>query len=319
MNNSKLSVSIITYNAEKYIESVLDSVLNQETDFEYEIVIGDDGSQDRTPEILRKYAKNYSNVKAITRNENIGANKNYLDVLSNCTGEYIAHLDGDDLMLPGKLQKQVDFLDANKNVAAVFHNMRVFDDETGKQIRLYNNNRTPKLKSLENIVKYGAGLCHSSKMFRRSTIEDIEININTEVIFDWLMHIIHARHGDIAYINEVLGEYRFHQGGVVASNARKVGVVKDDLLKIVDFSKPYTSESVTLYAKARVNFERSLRFLEIGQYSFFEETIEESAKNGCFINARHKIYYTLKSFSITLRFLTNTYHKIRLLLALNHR
>lgn len=318
MNNSKLSVSIITYNAEKYIESALDSVLNQETDFEYEIVIGDDGSRDRTPEILRKYAENYSNVKAITRNENIGANKNYLDVLSNCTGEYIAHLDGDDLMLPGKLQKQVDFLDVNKNVAAVFHNMRVFDDETGEQIRLYNNSRTPKLKSLENIVKYGAGLCHSSKMFRRSTIEDIEINLNTEVIFDWLMHIIHARHGEIAYIDEVLGQYRYHITSVVFSNADKIQLIKEDLLKIIDFSSDYVAEEVASYARARINFERSLRYLEIKNIKQFKHCIDESVSTN-FISVRHRVFYYLKNTPWLLRHGTNWYHKVKSLLALNHR
>jgi len=317
--NPKVSVSIITYNAERYIENVLDSVLSQEVDFKFEVVIGDDASSDKTKNILKKYQEKHGNIKVIYRSENVGAAQNYLDTLALCSGDYIAHLDGDDLMLPFKLKKQVEFLDANPDCSAVFHNMRVFDDKDGRTLRFYNTHNTVTKKSLSEIVKHGTGYCHSSKMFRASSINDIEIVINTEVVFDWLMHIIHARHGYIAYIDEVLGEYRYHTTSVVFSNNKNIELVAEDLLKIIDFSSKYVNEHDCSFARARVRFERALRFLEIKDYKSFRYYIEESLNDNQYLSSKHKLFYKFRSYSYLLRFIVLAYHKSLQFLRKNHR
>lgn len=309
MNKPKVSVAIITYNAEKYIREVLESVVTQECNFDFDIVVGDDASSDGTLSILKEYALKYVGiVKVIEHAENVGANENYLDVLSAATGEYIAHLDGDDLMYPQKLQIQADYLDLNPDCTACFHNMRIFEDGTNRFIRLYNSPNRAKKASIDEVVKYGAGLNHSSKMFRRSTIEDIELTLPTEIVFDWLMHIIHARHGYLGYIDQVLGAYRISKTSVVYSNLKKIETVRQDLLLTLDLAKKMGADnSAVKYGRSRVNFERSMRALEQKRYKEFLFYINESTKESVFISKIHRVIFCLRYFRPVLRIL----HKIR--------
>ncbi|ASF13676.1 MULTISPECIES: glycosyltransferase family 2 protein [unclassified Shewanella] len=295
MNKPKVSVAIITYNAENFIRDVLTSVASQQSSFDFEIVIGDDASKDGTQEILKEFSERYNNISLVLHDSNVGANQNYLDVLAACKGEYIAHLDGDDLMYPNKLQTQSDYLDKNLDVSACFHNMKVFEDKTNKFIRFYNDSNRAEKVTIEELVKYGAGLCHSAKMFRRSTIEDIELTLPTKIVFDWLMHIIHARHGKIAYIDEVLGAYRNNPNSVVFSNTEKIEQVRQDFILTLKIAESFgVSRKSIIYGLARINFERSLRALEQKNYQLFNELIEESAKDGTYLGSYHQVIHRLR-------------------------
>jgi|AntDeeMinimDraft_5_1070356.scaffolds.fasta_scaffold00685_12 glycosyltransferase involved in cell wall biosynthesis len=122
----KVSVSIITYNHESYIAKAIESVLNQKVDFKYEIIIGDDCSSDRTPEILKEYKKRYpEKIQLIMhprRYDNIPGRINNITNLYACRGKYIAMLDGDDYWISDdKLQKQADFLESNPDFSLCFH------------------------------------------------------------------------------------------------------------------------------------------------------------------------------------------------------
>ena len=95
--NPLLSVLIITYNHEKFIGKALDSALGQKTNFDYEIVIGEDCSTDKTRQILLEYKKKYPRkVKLVLQEKNVGPNENFIDTYMACTGKYIAMLEGDD-------------------------------------------------------------------------------------------------------------------------------------------------------------------------------------------------------------------------------
>lgn len=108
-----ISVTVLTYFHEKYIAQCLDSILAQETDLSYEILIGDDASQDRTPEIIRDYAARYpEKIRAFLRTKNVGATRNGMGLITNARGKYIASLEGDDYWVnKQKLQRQWDFLE----------------------------------------------------------------------------------------------------------------------------------------------------------------------------------------------------------------
>lgn len=107
-----LSVGVITYNQEKYIASCIESILMQEVTFDYEIIIGDDGSRDKTREICLKYQAQYPDkIKLVLADSNRGLMENYLAVSRQIRGELFAQLAGDDYWTdPCKLQKQVSFL-----------------------------------------------------------------------------------------------------------------------------------------------------------------------------------------------------------------
>src|SRR5688500_13476797 len=110
-----VSVWITTYNHEKFIAEAIESVLRQQPSLSYEIVIGEDCSTDRTREIVLSYKEKYPDkIILYLPKQNTGMVQMTKKSYSFCTGRYVAWLDGDDYWVdPFKLQKQVDFLEAN--------------------------------------------------------------------------------------------------------------------------------------------------------------------------------------------------------------
>lgn len=116
-----LSVIVTSYNNCKYLSQSLDSVLSQNSGYSYEIVVGDDCSTDGARELLIEYRDKYPDIIRLIFNEkNMGAMANYFNVLSNCRGKYLALCADDDFWLPGKVKRQVDFLESNPDVGMVY-------------------------------------------------------------------------------------------------------------------------------------------------------------------------------------------------------
>ncbi|MBE0654534.1 MAG: glycosyltransferase, partial [Bacteroidales bacterium] len=125
MSECVASVWLITYNHERFIAEAIESALAQITDFDFEIVIGDDCSTDGTTAIVEKYRNNFpKRIKAVYQDKNVGALRNaYEFTLSQCKGKYIAPLEGDDYWIdPHRLQKQVDFLEKNPEFGLAYGN-----------------------------------------------------------------------------------------------------------------------------------------------------------------------------------------------------
>src|SRR6202022_1084614 len=122
----KLSVTMITYNHERFIAQAIESALAQRVEFDYEIVIGEDLSTDNTRAIVLDFARRYPDrILPILRDRNIGAMRNFAQTIAACRGQYLAFLEGDDYWTsPDKLQKQVDFLDAHYECAISCHRVR---------------------------------------------------------------------------------------------------------------------------------------------------------------------------------------------------
>ena len=137
----KVSVVVATYNQERYIGKTLDSIVSQNCDFKYEVLVGDDASKDRTGDIVREYEKKYPDkIKAIVREQNFGPTKNIVDLCERAKGEYVAFLEGDDFWIDEcKLRKQVDFLDSHRDYVASFGRHIVVDenDERNEEIERY--------------------------------------------------------------------------------------------------------------------------------------------------------------------------------------
>ncbi len=136
----KLSVILITYNHGDYVEKALSSVMAQETDFPFEVVVGDDCSTDNTRNILEEFARKYPEhgasgpgdrqIRLFIRPENTGGRPtlNVYETTMRCNGRYLAYLEGDDYWTDvHKLQKQVDLLDAHPEYIAVTHKMTMVD------------------------------------------------------------------------------------------------------------------------------------------------------------------------------------------------
>ena len=135
MNKNKLSVIFITYNHEKYVEKALRSVCEQETDFAYEVFVGEDCSTDSTREILKRVASEYPDkVRLLFREKNFGRpTLNVYNTTMKCRGEYLAYLEGDDYWTDRKkLQKQVDFLEEHPEYIACTHGCVMIDENSNE-------------------------------------------------------------------------------------------------------------------------------------------------------------------------------------------
>ena len=124
-----VSVCVITYNQERFIGRCLQSIADQKTDFPFEVIIGVDPSADGTAEIVKSFVNRYpKHFRAIFHDEciAIGCN-NYRVTHSAATAKFVAHIDGDDVMLPGKLQAQAEFLEKNQDCSMVAHKLKIID------------------------------------------------------------------------------------------------------------------------------------------------------------------------------------------------
>ncbi len=207
-----VSVVTITYNHEKYIREALESFVNQDVNFAFEVLIADDCSTDSTADIIKEFATKYPNVvMPILRKKNIGAVANFLDTLKRATGKYVALCDGDDFWTDStKLQQQVDFLEKNPDYAISFHPTKVFFENREKNEAIWPsiNERTKiTVKELleENFIPTNA------VMYRRQNYDDLADDV---MPLDWYLHSYHAKFGKIGFINKVMSSYRRHSTGL---------------------------------------------------------------------------------------------------------
>lgn len=206
----KVSVCLVTYNQCKYIRQCLQSIIDQKTDFYFDVIVGEDCSEDGTREIVQEFATLYPEViKPIFQEKNTGGRKNYLDVYKRATGEYIAHMDGDDFMLPGKLQTMVNCLKEKPGVAAAVHKLEVVNKE-GCFAGWIWPQRAPHIIGLEYMLKNHPVFGHSSLMYRRGVIE--WTGFGSFDFIDFYIYLLIGQKGDIVFIDEILGCYRENVG-----------------------------------------------------------------------------------------------------------
>lgn len=212
--NKKPLVSIvsITYNQEKYVRAALDSFIEQQTDFPFEIVIGDDCSTDGTPDIIREYSEKYPDIfKPIIRKKNLGAIANSIATLKEATGKYIALCEGDDFWTDtSKLQKQVNFLESHPDYGLCFHTSRVIFENNEQKESVWPNIVDPAKVTIDELLRENF-IPTNAVMYRRQNYDKLPDNI---MPFDWYLHSFHAKYGEIGYINKTMSTYRRHEGGV---------------------------------------------------------------------------------------------------------
>ncbi len=221
----KLSVFVMAYNHGSFIEEALKGILMQETNFEYDIVVGDDFSTDETRSILIRYALQHpGKFKLLLYPQNVSAVRNQLWVFKNCLGKYIAMCEGDDFWIHKlKLQQQVDFLDSVPSYSGAFHETKVLDelntDEKKMITKVYGAN-LPDTISAEDTISQWSLFHTSSFVFRNSAL----------VIPEWFKSIdsadmalfsIIAASGPLRKISGVMSVYRKHPGGITETAALK--------------------------------------------------------------------------------------------------
>lgn len=174
----KVSVCVVTYNQEEYIGECLQSLVDQETSFPFEIIVGEDCSTDKTREVVEEFALKYPDL--IVRNyheKNVGAVENVITTYKMARGEYLCHIDGDDGALPGKLQAQATYLDDHPGCCVIWSRSKIVNPANNVIVDdLLDKIVSRGWKFSENdLVLIGSVACHSSKMFKKETLNNIII------------------------------------------------------------------------------------------------------------------------------------------------
>lgn len=207
----KVSVSMITYNHEKFVAQAIESVLMQQTEYPFDLVISDDCSKDLTPEIVRAYQERYPDIiRVLPREHNIGMVPNFTDTILACTGEYIALLEGDDYWTsPHKVQMQVNFLDAHPEYSGSSHNVFVRNEAEPEKADLLCPPDQKSVLHVEDLLSTNP-IPACSFVFRRRNVETLPAWCTSLAMGDWPLILLNARIGSIAYMNEALATYRIH-------------------------------------------------------------------------------------------------------------
>jgi glycosyltransferase involved in cell wall biosynthesis len=209
----EVTVLLTTYNHEKYIGQALDSVLMQKTGFDFEILVLEDCSTDRTQDILREYQIRHPHkirLRLAARND-CHSSRPFAEAFRAISSPYIALLDGDDYWISShKLQTQVEFLRAHPDCALCFHNaLRVYEDEHRLPL-VFNSQDQKPFPSVEDLWKWNF-IAGCSPMLRKDAVGELPEWYEKALVGDWPLYILWAEQGKIGYIDEVLGVYRIHQ------------------------------------------------------------------------------------------------------------
>lgn len=214
MNRPTITACIVTCNQRDFIETCVRSVAAQKVDAELCVLVGDDASDDGTSEIVAQMGREYAgSIQHFRRESRMGGFANMRDLISRADGNFIARVDGDDYWLPGKLARQLSFLHAHPDCAAVYTNA-ITVDEAGNRIGLFNDVGDDRF-DLAAMLRRGNFLNNSSVLFpaggRQAVLGVAEPQI------DYRVHLWHARHGWLGHIGEPLAAYRVNTRGSMVS------------------------------------------------------------------------------------------------------
>lgn len=229
MHKYKMTVIMPSYNNGQYIRQALDSVLEQEVNFSYQIIITDDCSQDDSPRIIKEYAaKNPERILALYSDENCRLFRNMLKALQKMDSEYFCVLDPDDYWTDKKrLQKAVDFLDLNLDYTIYATNVHTIYDNGFIRLKYNCPNINNYTSSYEDFLKGKAMLSTTIASTYRNIyfadgIPDEFLQLTGtqfEEMFraDSARNLIHLVRGKAYFVNESIGYYRYHGKGLASS------------------------------------------------------------------------------------------------------
>jgi glycosyltransferase involved in cell wall biosynthesis len=259
-----VSIICLTYNHEDFIQESIDSFLCQETNFQFEIIIHDDASTDGTTQIIAKYQRdqpNKFNVFFRERNQYSLFGFSFLEnLIEVAKGKYIAFCDGDDFWLDSrKLQKQIEFLEANSEFSVCFHEVKILENEKLKENTL---TKVPSpVTTILDLAKLGNYIHSPSCVFRNQGTKIIGPHLCESPAADYYLHVMNAQYGNIFFFNEPMAVYRIHKTSCWSSQTyvdqlrkfqrTRAAIIKDLLPASYEarslLARAYISEAVKLY------------------------------------------------------------------------
>lgn len=207
--NPLASIIVLTYNQEELIGKTLQSLVSQKTTFPYEIIVCDDCSQDGTRNVIREYASKYPQIVAVFNEYNLGIVKNYAKASSLCHGKYRAGCAGDDYWIDEKkLQKQVEVMEANPNIAMVYTDAMIDSVNTGH--RYVRRSPEPDVDLFNQLLK-GNFITAATVCYRKEALHTIDYGeyVHQKFIMeDYPTYLDLASQYSFFHIPEVTVNYR---------------------------------------------------------------------------------------------------------------
>lgn len=266
-NRIVMNIILITYNQEKYIKTTLRSILDQKTDFAFNIIVADDCSKDKTVSIIQEMEKQTDiPFVYLDNSRNHGIMQNYKRAFAACDAEYVAIMEGDDIWTdPYRLQKHKTFLESHLECAMSFNQFVVKDFKKGTADLM------PKIVH-DNLETYrifsGADLAYdnlignfSTCVYKNAYLQRLPQRLYDVHAYDWLTNIFIAQMGLVGCLLQPMSIYRIHSAGIWSQKTQQ-----DKLKEIIDMTIIYdelTDHEFTLgFTAHRNRLEAQLRLLE---------------------------------------------------------
>jgi len=271
-----VSVIIAVYNGEKYIKEAVESILNQ-TYKDIELIVVDDGSTDRTKEILT----NYPNIKYVYQdNRGEGAARNLGTSLAK--GDYIAFLDGDDLYKKDKIEKQINMLELNPEIDVVYCDLEVVDEKLKYINILKSEGVYDKREDLLPMMLYRqvvqGPIC---MMIRKKCSDAVKWKENYTYIVDYIYTINLAKKFNFKYLEEPLYVYRRHNNNL--SNSHEKTLVEErrflESIGIDEIGKIINNSSFDRYNRKILLAKILIKMLKYKEAQHILEEIKDIKKD----------------------------------------
>lgn len=258
INHSKedfqIAIMMPAYNHENFIKQAIEGVLMQQTNYCYRLFILDDCSTDGTFDMCKYYTDLFpSNISLYKNRVNIGAYKSgevMRDICFSSNAKYLAFCEGDDYWTDkNKLQKQVDFLEANSEFTLCFHAVMILKDN-----KLVNDyiTRAPEAITTINDLSKGNYIQTVSSVFR-NCLQELPPWFTSLNAGDYPLHLLLAEQGKIYYFDEVMAVYRVHAKGIW-SNAEPIKLLQGNIYLLTTLSQHFKSKIVKHNLNAQLKY-----------------------------------------------------------------
>jgi len=251
-----LSIRLMVFNHADFLEECLKSINEQKTNFRFELVIGDDFSEDNSLQIIRNFNFTNSNIQInvlprekgdsyYIKRKKFGRLHNFRDIIDNCNGTYIALLDGDDYWTdPLKLQKQVDFLESSPAYNYCGHKSSSLVNGKINEIDISTNELTFSNLFFKNALNT------ATLVFRASSINKLPDYFEKVPAGDWVLQLIAIKDSKAFILQDNMSVYRVHEEGIWSLLDREEQIERG--VKTQEFFKKIYNdkESIKLINKA---------------------------------------------------------------------
>lgn len=306
MSEKLVSICMITYNHEAFLQKAIEGVLMQKAAFSYELIIGEDCSIDQTRKICEEHAQKHPKViKLLSNEKNLGIIPNLIRTLKACSGKYIALCEGDDYWTdPLKLQKQVEFLEKHPECNYVFTNNKILKKDSNLADSQLNSIRIDEIVDLNFLLEKNIMPPTQTVMFRRSALPATW----PEFFFingDWALLFLLTHNSKIGYLNECTAVYR--EGVGIISSVDKVTRFRSGM-ELNDFLNKHTNLKYDYFLGDNQYHLENLTYAHlekknyiVSAYCFFFKLLHSQARYGIKVFWNRNFSFAKHSIKMLLR------------------